>query len=881
MSVVGVHGVQKNEDLHKSLLQREYRPLSLRVFDAMRDSGGLILGVYAILPLLFPALTEWFLFFGFFLWLLTRPKTDFYPLEAPAEIKTQLNGKKINTLTDKYKPVIGKAKAGGKGIFCIGFEEGTDRRIWLSDDAVRTHFLICGTTGSGKTRFLLALLYSALLVGSGAMFIDGKADILTFWLIYDILRRLGREDDLLLLSYLTGGKESSTLKNARNRLSNTNNFLSQGATEELSETIVGLMREAGGDSAMWKGRARILVFNLMRALVELRDRKFITLDIQTFIDYMTLPQIMKLAIDPRVSENVKSGLRSYLIDLPGMTMESIDSGNSDSERANEQNQYLQMQLTEVLTDLSQTYSHIFNTKVGEINFRDVIFNRRILYVMLPALAKSPDSLGGLGRMCIAQVRSALTPALGDQVEGVRKELVEARPADALVPFLLVLDEYGYYAVRGFSTVAAQARSLGIWVCFACQDLPSLQQDEGAAKEYKSILGNTSLKVAMKIEDEDTKKFFIERGEEAYVARSRGAERVAGSSTGAMRDRGEADIQRESVINGRDLVEQGQGRAHFIWGDKVIRGYTLFIEPEKSKSAKLNQFLPVFPPKEERINQVKKMHDQMDMLFADGATTDDTEISETPGTLKSFFEDFNLARSHNRSLIHSSVVAVGMINVRIMEQQDAFLGDDARPQAAPNASSAKRVMSDLVPPVPQNTDTSKKPAAPTKKSETTINPDDVFSSDKETRMKANAGTLAAFAASNKAFESADESDEEETANSSGGSGGGSSAISDLTITTGFADALQKSLKSQLEAERGSKLDDQDLADSAPNEQLYQAAKLAGATDEDAKASAIHSMSKMEAENEYPKKPTPDKQRPENLLNEVKNIKSQLNNLDRLS
>jgi intracellular multiplication protein IcmO len=37
------------------------------------------------------------------------------------------------------------------------------------------------------------------------------------------------------------------------------------------------------------------------------------------------------------------------------------------------------------------------------------------------------------------------------------------------------DEYGYYAVKGFAVVAAQARSLGFAAVFAGQDLPAFQR----------------------------------------------------------------------------------------------------------------------------------------------------------------------------------------------------------------------------------------------------------------------------------------------------------------------------------------------------------------------------------------------------------------------
>src|SRR5690606_37228870 len=105
---------------------------------------------FSIFPLLFPALMELWVPLGGLIWLLTlKKKHQFFAIEEPMRVK---------------KTLFGGKKTVGKGIFCVGFEDRTNRRVWLSDDAARTHFLVVGSTGSGKTRFLLALLYLALLV---------------------------------------------------------------------------------------------------------------------------------------------------------------------------------------------------------------------------------------------------------------------------------------------------------------------------------------------------------------------------------------------------------------------------------------------------------------------------------------------------------------------------------------------------------------------------------------------------------------------------------------------------------------------------------------------------------------------------------------------
>ena len=46
-----------------------------------------------------------------------------------------------------------------------------------------------------------------------------------------------------------------------------------------------------------------------------------------------------------------------------------------------------MQLTRVFGSLADTYGHIIRTNLAEVDFKDVVLNRRILVVLLPALRK--------------------------------------------------------------------------------------------------------------------------------------------------------------------------------------------------------------------------------------------------------------------------------------------------------------------------------------------------------------------------------------------------------------------------------------------------------------------------------------------------------------
>ena len=181
-------------------------------------------------------------------------------------------------------------------------------------------------------------------------------------------------------------------------------------------------------------------------------------------------------------------ITNYLINLPGYDR---SKKGKQSSQVLEQHGFITMQLTKVFGSLADTYGHIIRTNLAEVDLKDVVLNRRILVVLLPALEKSPDELSNLGKVIIASLKAMMAAGLGDSVEGTYREVITRKPTNSISPYMCILDEYGYYAVKGFAVVPAQARSLGFSVIFAGQDLPALQK--ASKEEAASIVANTNIK----------------------------------------------------------------------------------------------------------------------------------------------------------------------------------------------------------------------------------------------------------------------------------------------------------------------------------------------------------------------------------------------------
>ena len=87
---------------------------------------------------------------------------------APARVPLYLNKLAGRDYLDEM------SNAPGEGDIYMGFCLETNREVWAGLGDSRTHRIVIGTTGSGKTEELLAETCNALVHDSGVMMIDGQ-----------------------------------------------------------------------------------------------------------------------------------------------------------------------------------------------------------------------------------------------------------------------------------------------------------------------------------------------------------------------------------------------------------------------------------------------------------------------------------------------------------------------------------------------------------------------------------------------------------------------------------------------------------------------------------------------------------------------------------
>lgn len=612
-------GVSRNQQVNIADRRDDIRTFGQKMSDWTSTEGGTfaVFGVLSLLSFLLiwaPFIPE--LIFGIALFIfLSNYRFKKRRWRLPFRVPLYLNKWMRRPILDS---TTGKEATGN---LFMGMELETGEEVWASTGDVNKHALMIGTTGSGKTEAIMGNVAGFLALGSGALVVDGKASVNTFDSVYKLMRYLGRDPDLFVIDYLTGGKDLTGPQ--QHRRSHTYNPLSFGGSAQKSEVMVSLMDTgAGGQNDMWAGRAVSFMEGLIPPLSYLHERGHVLMNPALLGEYFSLEVLENLvSFGVIVDRNGRTlhlpteyagewaglqarmnALRLYINQLPGWEqarstvphrtarMSSADHGRvmalvqqtpeyspRDMDRytrgeTEKQHGFITMQLVRAVANLSENYGFIYNAEIGEISFHDVILNRRSLVVLLPSLERSKSNLEQLGKMTVLSLKTVLGALLNTAPEGNRREIIDGNPSRSKVPFMTVLDEIGYYIVEGISVIPAQARSLGVAVYFGTQDIPSLSRASDA--EGKAIIDNTAIKMFGRLASDaqsDTARTAIEMGGKSrtQVADSMIYEKGSLGFDNHLRMDTRSSLQEDYNIAYEDLTQQENGEFHFVVGAKEI------------------------------------------------------------------------------------------------------------------------------------------------------------------------------------------------------------------------------------------------------------------------------------------------------------------------
>lgn len=675
---------------------RDTRPIYARFNDFIQDpsNAAYLLGMGSILLFTLPMLAPFAdLFFVaallYTVWLKTLKESLVFRIPAWSGLKDKSNRS-------------GKAE----GIMYMGVrKDGSSfwkgEEIWFTNNDIRTHMLYLGTTGSGKTEGLKSMVTNALTWGSGFVFIDGKADTDLWSTLSARVRRFGRDDDLFVLNYMTG---NSDLRSPSNSI----NPFSSGSASYLTNMLVSLMPAAEGDNAMWKERAISLLSSLMPALTYMRDNLDTPLSVSTIRKYMGMNEVIRMSRLDALPVKLRESLKGYLETLPGYVDEAFDDFGRQKPMApgqpmvdiqvpQQQHGYLTMQFTRSLQSLGDDYGYIFDTANADVDMVDVVLNRRILVVLIPALEKSGDETANLGKIVAATLKGMMGSALGTTVEGSSSTVIENKPTYSSTPFMCVFDEVGYYTAEGMAVMAAQARSLGFSLVFAAQDLPAMEKR--VKEEARSITANCNIKIFGKLEDPNQTVELMEKtAGKAIVTEVSSFSMRAGSTSGSYFGTEQAGKDLRTRLTGDHVRSMKEGEAGLIFGTNVVEMNVFYSNVGHAKAMRVQRLIGLDPLDENLLKHRKDLVKLRDRLVHPKwkASTTSHAVPDAPA-LKELIDALRTTPANDERVVVKATNAIAGFIERT--DPEAFAAAQTRAQSmrpseesAPVAEAAPNPMS---------------------------------------------------------------------------------------------------------------------------------------------------------------------------------------------
>ena len=460
------------------------------------------------------------------------------------------------------------------------------------------------------------------------MFIDGKGTTEFHAKVWSLVSRFGRQDDYRMLNFTDGGGHPDDPAGGPAVHSNTLNPFSHGSADQLMNLIVSLMSDTGTAGDMWKGRAMSLVTSTMKALCEMRDAGDVLLDVQSIRDFLPLGigirkellegreitdvdeipdpawedlrsrggmiELYLRALRGEFSERSRLALKGFFDSLPGFRLEAALNGEPQEGKAVEQHGFLSMQLTRPLGSLADDFGHIFRTPFGEVDIEDVVLNRRILVVLLPALQKAPEEMRNCGKIVVAMLKMMMGRAAGSMLEGSKLSLVDARPTRSPSPFIAILDEAGYYMVKGIDTMMAQARSLGFMIIIAGQDMAAMQSV--APQIAETVAANARLTAAGATEDAQRTWAFLKNKFSTHtVPVVPGRTARAGLVGTRWIERPDVSFTVKDRVHIGDLQRLREGEFYFMMESRLVKARAFHIREKWAPWITLNKFLLIRGP----------------------------------------------------------------------------------------------------------------------------------------------------------------------------------------------------------------------------------------------------------------------------------------------
>lgn len=340
----------------------------------------------------------------------------------------------------------------------------------LCDDLAVRHCAIVGQSGVGKTTLAMYVLAQQIARKGGFLFIDAKIDLDTLNQLQHLAKLNGREDELYVLNVSDPS------------MSNSYSPLIHGDADEKSARVMNLQEENANADHYRQSAA-----HAFRVIFDALDKINYT---YTFADITTLCTSSKALLELQRELSVEHPNSSELMAYTSF-LEQYSNTNKTGETVINI-ELLKKNIGGMVSRMSQfaggKFGEVFNSYNPEIDLFDIIMNNKMLYVMVPTMAKDIQALN-LAKMILSDLRSVVA-----KIQGL-PEFMRPNPN-----FIALCDEMGSYAIDAVRTLFEQGRSAHIQMMPAFQSFSQLNR---VSPDFSDIIiQNTWNKIFFKFGSKD-------------------------------------------------------------------------------------------------------------------------------------------------------------------------------------------------------------------------------------------------------------------------------------------------------------------------------------------------------------------------------------------
>jgi intracellular multiplication protein IcmO len=332
-------------------------------------------------------------------------------------------------------------------------------------------------------------------------------------------------------------------------------------------------------------------------------------------------------------EDIIYPLKAYLGELPSYDL-TLDWNKQKTEEPSKQHGFAQFYFTRTFELLGVSLGHIFKVEQSDVDMRDVVLNRRILVVNLPALESSDERLAALGKIVVASLRGMMAQMLGARLEGDSQRIVANKPGMGSAPFHVVLDEVAYYATSGMDRMLAMGRGLNFMFWLGFQEVSGIWARLG--EKTQSLFGNANLTIAMRQQDANrTRQWIEDTAGKTYVTQ---AMSYQGGGTGEYAETRSAEVREVAGVDWRDLQSLIEGEAIILFGGRRIYAKLFHAEIDTRGPMRLNRPVALAPPDVESLKAASEHVGAVLKALEAGLGTGKAKRSATLAAMLAAFRD---------------------------------------------------------------------------------------------------------------------------------------------------------------------------------------------------------------------------------------------------